>query len=238
MLVVVARRSDRKARDLAERWADHDGAVLTCEDLSVAGWRQLIGDGAERSKVVIEGRVVEAGEIKGVLTLLPNVTEGELAVISREDRPFVAAEMSAFLRFWLSGLPCPVLNRPTPASLTGPGWHREQWVHAAARLGIPVETVSWHLDYAAGLPEKESPPEPDTTITVIGPSCLGSADGTLVSHARRLSAAAGVEMLSVDFRKTETGLRLCDASSSWADISSPEVADAMLEYFLARSAGC
>lgn len=238
MLVVVARKSDRKARDLAERWADHDGAVLTCEDFSVAGWRHLLFDGVERSKVVIEDRVVEAGEITGVLTLLPYVTEGELARNFREDRPFVAAEMSAFLHFWLSGLPCPVLNRPTPASLSGPGWHREQWVYAAARLGIPVETVARHLDYAAGQPEKESPPEPDTTITVIGPRCLGSTDDALASHARRLSMAAGVEMLSVDFRKTKAGFRLCNASSSRVDISSTEVADALLEYLLARKAGC
>lgn len=237
MLVVVARRSDQKARDLAERWANYGGAVLTCEDLSVAGWRQLLG-GHETSMVVIDGQVVEARRIAGVLTLLPYVTEGELVRIAREDRLYVASEMTAFLHFWLSGLPCPVLNRPTPVCLTGPGWRREQWVYVAARLGIPVETVAWRLDLAAGVPEKEESSAPRMTVTMVGPRCLGSADGTLVSYVRRLSRAAGVEMLSVDFRETETGFRLYDARSSWADISSPEVADAILEYFLARSAGC
>ena len=237
MLVVVARRSDQKARDLATRWAPYGGAVLTCEDLSVAGWRQLLG-GHETSMVVIGGQVVEARRIAGVLTLLPYVTEGELVRIAGEDRPYVASEMTAFLHFWLSGLLCPVLNRPTPVCLTGPGWRREQWVYVAARLGIPVETVAWRLDRAAGVPEKENSSAPGMTVTMVGSRCLGSADGTLVSYVRRLSRAAGVEMLSVDFRETETGFRLYNARSSWADISSPEVADAILEYFLARSAGC
>lgn len=237
MLVAVARRSDQKASDLARRWAPHGGAVLTCEDLSVAGWRQLLG-GHETSMVVIDGQVVEARRIAGVLTLLPYITEDDLVRIAREDRRYVASEMTAFLHFWLSGLSCPVLNRPTPVCLTGPGWRREQWVYVAARLGIPVETVAWRLDHAAGVPEKEESHTPDTTVTIVGSRCLGSADGTLVSHVRRLSRAAGVEMLAVDFRETEKGFRLYNASSSWADISSPEVADAILEYFLARSAGC
>lgn len=236
MLVVVARRSDQKARDLARRWAPYGGAVLTCEDLSVAGWRQLLGD-AEASKVVIDGQVVEAREITGVLTLLPYVTEGELVRIARENRPYVAAEMTAFLHFWLCGLQCPVLNRPTPVCLTGPGWRREQWVYIAAQLGIPVQTVAWHLDREAGFPEKEKSSAPDMTVTIVGSRCSGSVDGTFVSRVRRLASAAGVEMLAAYFRETERGFRLYDASSSWADISSPEVADAILEYFLARSAG-
>jgi hypothetical protein len=236
VLVVVARRSDQKARDLARRWAPYGGAVLTCEDLSVTGWRQLLGD-PEASKVVIDGQVVEAREITGVLTLLPYVTESELVRIARENRPYVAAEMTAFLHFWLSGLQCPVLNRPTPVCLTGPGWRREQWVYIAAQLGIPVETVAWHLDREAGVPQEESS-APDMTVTIVGSRCLGSADDTFVSHVRGLARTAGVEMLAVYFRETETGLRLYNASSSRANISSPEIADAILEYFLVRSIRC
>jgi hypothetical protein len=231
VLVVVAGASDKKARDLAKRWAPHGGAVLTCEDLSVAGWRHHLGD-PEGSEVVVDGQAVAAREITGVLTRLPYVTENELVRIAREDRAYVAAEMTAFLHFWLSGLPCPVLNRPTPVSLTGPGWRREQWVYVAARLGIPVEPLVWHLDRDAGVPEKEESAAADTTVTVVGSRCLGSADHTLVSQARRLAGAAGVELLAVNFRVTEAGFRFHSASSSWADVSSPEVADAILEHFL------
>jgi hypothetical protein len=39
VLVIVAGRHDKAAKDLVERWAPWGAAVLTCEDLSVAGWR-------------------------------------------------------------------------------------------------------------------------------------------------------------------------------------------------------
>ena len=87
---------------------------------------------------MINGRVVNTDEIEGVVTRLPYVQEDELRVISAEDRPFVASEIHAFLVSWLSSLRCPVLNAPTPACLCGPNWRLEEWLHAAAMLGIPV----------------------------------------------------------------------------------------------------
>lgn len=234
MLVVVAGRHDEKARDLAERWAPWGAAVLTCEDLSVAGWRHLL-DAPEDSEVVIDGQVVAAREISGVLTRLPCVPERELRRIVREDRTYVAAEMTAFLHSWLDGLRCPVLNRPTPTFLTGPGWRHERWIYAAARLGIPVQPVAWRLDYEAEAQEEKSVP-PDVTVTVVGARCLGTADGALVAQARRLAGAAGADLLAVRFSEAEAGFKLHSADP-WVDVSSPEVADAMLEYFR-EDGGC
>lgn len=230
MLVVVAGRNDEEARGLAERWAPWGGAVLTCEDLTTAGWRYR-PDGPEVSRAVIDGRPVAASDIAGVLTRLPYVPEGELTRrIAREDRAYAAAEMTAFLRSWLAGLRCPVLNRPTSTCLSAPGWRREQTVFVAAQLGIPVQPVTWRLDPGSGIVE-ERPGPPDTTVTVVGARCLGTADGTLAEHARRLAGAAGVDLLAVRFDETEAGFEL-HGVDPWADISSPEVADAVLEHFL------
>jgi hypothetical protein len=233
VLVIVAGRHDKKARNLAKRWAPWDAAVLTCEDLSMAGWRHLLDD-PEDSEVVIGGQAVAAREITGVLTRLSYVPERELRRIVQEDRAYVAAEMTAFLCSWLAGLRCPVLNRPTPTCLSGPGWRRERWVYAAARLGIPVQPVTWDLEYRAGAPEDDSA-SPDTTVTVVGARCLGTTDDTLVAQARRLAGAAGADLLAVHFNETSAhGFRLHSADP-WADISSPGVADALLEHF--REAG-
>jgi hypothetical protein len=234
VLVVVAGRHEKKARDLADRWTPWGGAVLTPEDLSVAGWQHLLGN-PEDSEVVIDGQVVTAREITGVLTRLPYIPERELRRIAREDRAYVAAEMTAFLRSWLSGLRCPVLNRPTPTCLAGPGWRREQWVYAAAQLGIPVQPVAWHLDFEAGAPEDKSSP-PDVTVTVVGARCLGTADDALATQARRLAGAAGADLLAVHFSEAEAGFGLHSADP-WANISSPEVADAVLEHFC-EAGGC
>jgi hypothetical protein len=222
MLVVVASRLDEGARALADRSADV--RVLTCEDLSVAGWRHRPG-ASGASTAVVGGEVVSAAEIGGVLTRRSRVLEWEPDHVVAGDRAYVAAEMTAFLRSWLSGLGCPVLNRPATTCLSGPGWYREQWVLTAARLGIPVRPLRWRPGSAAGVPEDEAA----FTATVVGERCLGAADPASAAWALRLARAARVDLLAAHFGETETGLELLDADP-WPDVSSPEVADAILEY--------
>jgi hypothetical protein len=121
MLVIVASRYDSEAQALASRWGDHDAHVLSCQDLSVTGWRNCLPD-RRASTAVIGGRVISDADITGVLTLLPCVMTHELLHIVPEDRAYVAAEMMAFLVSWLHGLAAPVINRPTPVCLMGPNW--------------------------------------------------------------------------------------------------------------------
>ena len=139
MLVIVASRFDADAQALGAGWPG-PALVLTPADLSMKGWRHVTG--ADENTAVIGGRMVAASEIDGVLTRLPAVLESELGSITAGDRAYVAAEMTAWLAAWLSDLPCPVLNRPSPVHLIGPAWSREQWLLAARRLGIPAVTVS------------------------------------------------------------------------------------------------
>jgi hypothetical protein len=51
----------------------------------------------------------------------------------------------------------------------------------------------------------------------------------LTMHARRLAAAAGVDLLTVYLSGSESGARLLGAEL-WADIASPDIADAILDY--------
>jgi len=220
VLVVVASRLDEGARMLANRSADI--RVLTCEDLSVPGWRHRPG---RTSTAVIGGEMVPATAIRGVLTRRSRVLEWELERIVPGDRAYVAAEMTAFLHSWLSGLGCPMLNRPVPTCLSGPGWCREQWVRTAARLGIPVRPVRWRLWASDCAPEDD----PAFTATVVGDRCLGAADRASAAWALRLARVAGVDLLAVRFGEAKAGFDLLGADP-WPDVSSPEVADAILEY--------
>lgn len=222
MLVVVASRLDEGTGTLADRGADV--RVLTCEDLSVAGWRHVPG-ASGTSRAVVGGEVIPAAGIAGVLTRRSRVHEWEPAHIVPGDRAYVAAEMTAFLRSWLSGLVCPVLNRPSAACLSGPGRCREEWVRAAVRLGIPVRPIRWSLGSQTDVPEDE----PAFTATVVGERCLGAADRASSEWALRLARAAGVDLLAVRFGEAETGIELLDADP-WVDVSGPEVADEILEY--------
>ena len=132
MLVVLAGSHDWTARRLIEHWGAN-ARLLTCRDLSRHGWRYSPGEAA--GTAIIDGESVPMDAIDGVLTRLPAVVEDELGRIVPGDRSYVAEEMTAYLAAWLSELPCPVLNRPSPAYLMGPAWTREQWVQIGRASG-------------------------------------------------------------------------------------------------------
>jgi hypothetical protein len=150
VLVVVGSRHDPGAREIVKQWENSGAALLSCEDLSSPGWRYCPTD-RRASRAVIGKRVVPDKDIRGVLVRRPQVVQQELPYIAAADREFVAAEMTAFLLAWLSHLPCPVLNRPRGTSLCGPNWRPEQWTHAAAMIGIPVEPVRRQIPAPANI---------------------------------------------------------------------------------------
>lgn len=231
MIVVLASRHDRASGRLVADWAGH-ASLLTCQDLSVRGWRY--GPGRVADAAVLGGRLTPAGEIEGVLTRLPRVDQSELGTIVPGDRGYVAEEMTAFLAAWLSDLRCPVLNRPTATCLLGPYWRRERWVLTAARLGIPVVTARRSVPAAAhdGRPDI---PCGSTTLHVIGQRCVGSGDESLCRWAVALAEAAGVGMLRARFTVAEAGPAFLDADY-WVDVADPEVSKAILGYFAGRQA--
>jgi len=211
LIVIVASRWDDSARALAGRWAGCDARVMTPRDLSRPGWRQRfgssgrIGDGTG-STLVVDGRIEPQDRVAGVLTRLAGVAEQELGHIEPADRAYVAAEMTAFLLGWLASLTCPVVNRPTPACLTGPGWGRERWALLAARSGMLVEPIrsgtfsgTCSRTSAVGTAGQPDPGPDACSVTVAGESCFSEADPQLREQARRLARLAGVEVLGVRF---------------------------------------
>ena len=64
MIVVLASRYDELARELVSQWEAQGAALLTCGDLSTAGWCHYVGSPG-LSTAVIAGRRVAAGEITG-----------------------------------------------------------------------------------------------------------------------------------------------------------------------------
>ena len=203
MIVIFASRFDKSASSLAARWKNYDASLLTCDDLSVAGWRQFLAlDGANRA--VISGQVVDVATIDGVLIRWPGVFAPELVQIAAHDRDYVASEMMAFLFWWFSSLNCPVINRPTPVNLTGPAWRLEQWTHLASQLGIPVTTARRHV--APGAVDNGPAGEPAAAaVTVVGDRCFGDVEPLLLEQSKQLARSAGVSLLSVGFSGPTAG---------------------------------
>ncbi|BAZ27850.1 hypothetical protein NIES4074_02780 [Cylindrospermum sp. NIES-4074] len=235
MFVVVASRHDEAAQALVTNWAADGASLLTSKDLSSVGWRHYLS-ATQDSTAVVGEQVVRVEEITGVLTRLPCVSEQELVHIARQDRAYVAAEMNAFLISWLSGLKCPVLNRPTPTYLLGPAWRPEQWVYAAAQIGIPVRPVQRRTPVLANVSPQvlDAPP---VSVTVVGKRCFGDVEAALTHHARRLADAAQVDLLTVRFSSSDSQADFVGAEL-WADISIPDIADAILEYLSGGDAKC
>lgn len=230
-VVILARPHDPGAAMLAKRWSSEDVCVITPWDLSTAGWSYRSTE-PHASVAMAGGRRLPASGICGVVTRLPCVFEEDLGHMQPADRAYAASEMTAFLLAWLSGLDCPVVNRPTPTLLWGPSWRPEKWARTAASLGIPVEAIrrraagrlaSWQAGKLTSLPAE------GVSVTVVGQRRLGAVDDTLARHARRLAEAAGVEMLSVRFTSSRKGARFLGASI-WPDSVTDEMADALREH--------
>jgi len=234
VLVVLASRHDRSAEAIVARWGE-SAAVLSCEDLSTAGWRFDPERPAEGTAVVAGG-VVPVADIVGVLTLRPSVFEAELVHLLPEDRPYVAAEMTALLLAWLTALPCRVVNRPTPTSLVGPSWRREQWVQAAVAVGVPAVSARRVVRVRREASAQPTVGRPDSAaaVVVVGERWFADVAPELGDRAVRLARHAGVDLLDVWFDGPEPDGRFLDASPS-VPMEDPDLADAVGELFSDRS---
>jgi hypothetical protein len=229
VIIVVASCHDQRAQTLVARQGPDRVALLTCEDLSVPGWRYYLA-AAGTSVAVIGGREIAPEEITGVVTCLPGVSELELLHIVPADRQYVAAEMTAFLLSWLSTLSCPVINRPTPTCLSGPYWRPEQWTYVASQIGMRVQPVYRRVAFVGDFMPAVSE---STTVTVVGERCLGQVDTTVMTGARRLARAANVEVLAVRVSGSGPDATFLGADP-WPDLTSQETADVILEYIEGR----
>jgi len=232
MIVIFASRYDESSYSLAKRWADQNASVLTCNDLSQPGWRHYQNSENECTAVV-SGQIIPVDEVKGVLIRWPGVFEQELTHIAPTDRDYVAREMMAFLVSWFSSLSCPVINQPTPVSLTGPAWRREQWNYEAAKLGIPVQKIECAVLFGSETPE-QTQSNSATNVTVIGNRCFGDVDEQLREQSRKLAHTAGVSLLNLSFTgpTSESFFLAADLLPKLTD----EMADAVLEEILRREA--
>jgi hypothetical protein len=235
IVVIAARRDTGVSTLLAARWHT-EVRVLTATDLCTSGWRVLTSDPAG-SCAVVDGTVIPVSSITGVLVRLPTITESELPMIAADDRAYAAQEMTAFLTYWLSSLPCPVLNRPTASSLCGPNWRSERWVLTAARLGLPVSPRHRRTSAFGGEPPPSAtvglpfaPDDERVGATVVGDRCIGTQDEIVAARARMLASAAGVDLLRVYFSGQGAGSRFFDAHP-WVNLNDGQTADAIGDYF-------
>jgi hypothetical protein len=230
LLVIVASGHDSIARNAIAGWAALDALLLSPRDLSRPGWT-FGPDNSWRGRAVVSGQLIDVSLISAIITRLPWVVTQDLGHIAVTDREYAAGEMTAFLLAWLSMLECPVVNRPTPNCLAGPHRPQEQWIYAAAKLRIPVQTwrcsrvgcAPWHNSSAGAACSAGA------TVSVIGEQCFGDVDLALHQYARRLAKAVGAALLNVRFTSPRADALFVDADV-WPDLSEQRIADAVRDY--------
>ena len=229
MLVVLASAHDEVAQAIVAAWAPWRAVLCVPADLSAPGWSHRVS-APEHATAVLGGRVTPVEQITGVLTRLQHVPPAELTHIAASERPYVAAEMTAFLTAFLTGLRCVMLNRPAASALSGPGWRREQWVRAAVKAGIPVAPVQRTVRPGAAV---ASAPAIAAEVTVVGSGVFGAPDQSVADWARQLAATAGAGLLGVQFERQGRGYAFANVNP-WPVLTFPRALDAVREHLMSQ----
>ena len=224
MLVILAKAGDERGVMLRKAWDSADAALVTPADLSQAGWC-FEPSAPSTGHATIERRRVPLSDIEGICALLPAVLESDLPHITQGDRSYIAAEMTAFLCAWLTSLPCPKVNPPSPYCLCGLNWRTERWIHLAARLGLPIRGVVRSAGRAGPAPNIGGGTE---TGVVVGDRVFGPLDRTAAGWATLIAQAAGVRLLNVHIGRDAAGAFVAGADM-WADVGRRGVAGALLD---------
>jgi hypothetical protein len=128
----------RVAAALRARSVPH--TILTVEALSFAERRtQRLDDRSASSEVALaDGTELVDGEVDGVVNRMVRAPADAWGRAPAVEREYATAELHAFALSWLSALPCPVRNRPSPGFLGGPSPHPAFAVASAAAAGLLV----------------------------------------------------------------------------------------------------
>lgn len=227
MYLIIASQVDEDARALLSHFPRGAARLLIPRDLSRPGWQVLSTDPAT-AQGVAGGSKFNSAALTGVLTLLPAIWPPELVHIARDDREYVAAEMTAFLKYWLATLPCPVINYPTAGSLAGPNWRQEQWWYTAREAGLPVTPYS----RGTGPPISDADESnSQVEITLVGGRCEAGANSELATMASLLAEEAGLALLSVMFTHHKRRGYVFAGANPIPKLSGPGIVRLLVDHF-------
>ncbi|WP_318306690.1 hypothetical protein [Amycolatopsis solani] len=220
MLLILAHENDSAARALADRWG-REAMLLTVDQLHRAQWSLSVDRSGRARASVSLGTPVR---VRGVVNRLGVITGADLSRVRREDRPYAAAELTAFLLAWLDACPAPVLNPPNPRCLNGPAWYPEEWADAAAAVGLRVAPVHRSVGLSPAAPVVEGGEA--QRVHVVGDVCVGEVHPLVGRQLRALASLAGTPLLTATVSGLGARAEVREISA-WPDVGDPTVADAL-----------
>lgn len=246
MWLVLCSPSDVSARWAAEglrRRGLTPLELVTSDKLAFARWEhRVVNGGTSLWFTLSEGRSIQAGDVRGALNRLQDVPPEALILIHPADRDYVRQEFYSFLMSCLGTLPGLMLNRPTAWGLSGRWRHLSEWVHLAARSGLPIA------------PYRESTLDLNHTLETDGRVVTGDipvstvfvVDGVVVGPpvpepirdgCRRLAELAAMQLLAIEFFAGPSGPWTFAGAAAQPDLmrGGEALLDAMAERLRAGS---
>lgn len=179
-------------------------AALAPLEAEVLSLEQLAGDPGtlvdpefERSELTVGCERVRVGGLTGVVNLVPAVAPELLPFYDEDEREYQAAELHAWLTFFLSSLRCRVVNRPTAVSLTGPALTPLAWRRLAASAGVPSAPVALSSRELAR--SIRSPAAEGEEVVCVGGRAVDPEGTPAEEHAERLARSTELAYLRTWF---------------------------------------
>jgi hypothetical protein len=232
MILVFASIVDENAAMLVDCLAARSAvSLMTCAELAAAPLH-LCHPNFSDSVITVSGRPVGVGRLAGVVNLLPVVFPGELIFYDGAERDYQAAEFHALLTFFLSSLACPVINRATATSLTGPFHNPLGWRLLARSIGLATMPVTTRSDTFTN--PFSAPANGAITAECLGSRVIASSDTEADAQVLTLARQAGVEYLRATFVRDSGQVLRCLTAHTIPDVKSALTCAAIADYFSAR----
>jgi hypothetical protein len=173
--------------------------------------------GRTETHVLIEfadGRRFETGSISGVLNRMAWLNVRCRGELTTDDRAYALQEQTALFTSWLYSLPVPVINRPAPFELAGPGKTELEWRWLAHSAGLGVLPQRCFISSALDRVPSVVPNDDLTAVFVIAQRavCVSQLPSEIERACVRLSELTACSMLRVDLIREEGAWRFASAS--------------------------
>jgi len=228
MILILTSVADTHAASFAAELPS--AFVLTCHELAQTPIR-LHPAQFPNSTLSLGGRTIHLTEITAVLNLLPAVVANEFPELPEAERAAQAAAFRVLLAYLQSSLPCTVVNRPSPVSMTGTVPNAPAWFAAAAAAGIPLARLRASSDGKGLLGGRG----PAIGVTYLGGRIVAASGTAADEYTPALARMCRLEYLRAVYRQEDSGIRFLGADS-YPDIRTPATRAALRDYFLRRAA--
>ncbi len=190
-----------------QRRGEHVDVVLP-EELRIDSTLTYRIDGFSVSSLLRlrDGRVLGADAPNLVINRLTELTPVSHTG-SAADAAYLAEEWRAALAAWLRAMPCPVLNPPRAASLSGPAMSPAAWRSIAKAHGLASRP--WTSD-------ETTKPTDSVDLFCVGACCIdpsGSAPPSFGARLHQMSQFVGAPLLGARFDRGDDWV-FVDATAS------------------------